>query len=746
MLLRSAMKTIPAAFLFMTAALACAAEELPLVTTVEFQPFAAQVTRVLQALEMLGEPLPAGDTAQLQALLEKEPATANTVDKMQRILDKHCLAGIDINPESRVKVQQGEAKADLMEQGWRTFLVKVHNQAGVTAVLAVESPNAGPVPNQPAHVGRMRWMDLHMVNRQPMKVHLSGLDLEYRILQIYAKEAGKREAKLAFDVGQGSQDLGFRNEVDILFTITPSAKVTFRVLDWNDKPTTGSFVIKDERQRVYPSQAKRLAPDFFFHPQVYRADGESVALPPGKYTIEYSRGPEYRKRTQSLQIADNAPRTLTFRLERWIDPADLGWYSGDHHIHAAGCAHYERPTEGVYPEDMIRHVIGEDLKIGSVLTWGPGWYFQKTFFEGKDNKVSTDDHRIRYDVEVSGHPSSHTGHLLLLRLKDQDFPGTKRIEDWPSWGLPILRWGKEQGAITGYTHSGWGLSLKEEKLPSYEMPPFDGIGANEYVVTVTHGLTDVISTADTPYAWELNVWYHALNVGYRTRISGETDFPCIYGERVGLGRSYVRQKKLDYDDWVVGLREGRNYASDGKSHLIDFRVNGIEMGAGTDVELSAQGTVKVTARLAAFLDEKPNDAIRKLRYDQKPYWDVERARIGNSRKVPVEVIVNGQVVDRKEMEADGELRDVEFSVPVQRSSWIALRILPSSHTNPVWVTVDGKPVRASKKSAQWLRQSVDVCFRQKVGRVRLEEQGEMLRAYDHARKEYDRLIAECPMD
>jgi hypothetical protein len=61
----------------------------------------------------------------------------------------------------------------------------------------------------------------------------------------------------------------------------------------------------------------------------------------------------------------------------------------------------------------------------------------------------------------------------------------------------------------------------------------------------------------------------------------------------------------------------------------------------------------------------------------------------------------------------------------------------------VWVIVDKKPVRASKESAQWLRQAVDVCFRQKVGRVRLSEQGEMVRAYDHARQEYDRLISEC---
>ena len=92
---------------------------------------------------------------------------------------------------------------------------------------------------------------------------------------------------------------------------------------------------------------------------------------------------------------------------------------------------------------------------------------------------------MRYDVEVSGFPSSHTGHIVLLGLQQEDYPGTKRIEDWPSWGVPVLRWGKSQGAVTGFAHSGWGLALKKEALPSDELPPFDGIGANEYVVSVT---------------------------------------------------------------------------------------------------------------------------------------------------------------------------------------------------------------------------------------------------------------------
>lgn len=607
------------------AAGAANAEELPVVTKVEFQPLAAQVTRILQSLDLIGEPLPAADKAALDKILSTTTGGVSQVEAIQAILDRHCLIGVNINPESRVKVQQGPAKPELIEQGWRAFLVKVHNEAGVTAVLAVDSPNMGQLANSNAGVVGRKWMDIAMFNKQPMRPHLGGLDLEYRILQLYSKDAGKREAKLAFDVGQGSQDLGFRNEIDILFTALPAAKVNLRALDSDDRPTTASFLIRDQKNRVFPSQTKRLAPDFFFQPQVYRADGESIALPPGNYTIEYSRGPEYKTRTQTLKVTDSQPITLTFRLERWIDPSKLGWFSGDHHIHAAGCAHYDRPTEGVYPKDMLRHVLGEDLKVGSVLTWGPGWYFQKTFFEGKENALSTKEHRIRYDVEVSGHPSSHTGHLLLLGLREQDYPGTARIEDWPSWGMPILKWGRSQGAVIGYTHSGWGLQIKDNQLPSYEIPPFDGIGANEYIVTVTHGLTDVLSAVDTPYPWEMNIWYHTLNAGYRPRISGETDFPCIYGEKVGLGRSYVRQKALDYEDWVHGLREGRNYASDGKSHLIDFRVNGVEMGADADVKLTAPGTVKATVKVAAMLDATPNDAIRKLRLDQKPYWDIERA-------------------------------------------------------------------------------------------------------------------------
>lgn len=723
------------------------ADELPVVIEVEYQPLAAQVTRLLDALDMLGDPLPAADTTRLRRLASEAADPKQAVAEMQKIVDQHCLVGVTINPESRVKVQQGPAEPELVEQGWRTFLVKVKNEAGVTAVLAVHSPNAGALAGSNAGEVPRRFLDLQMFDKQPMRPRLSGLELEYRILQLYSRDAGKREAKLSFDVGQGTQDLGFRNEVDILFVSRPATKVTLRVLDFDGHPTTAAFLIRDPYGRVYPSQAKRLAPDFAFQPQIYRVDGESVTLSPGDYSVEYTRGPEYVKKTQTLQVKDQ-PLEVNFRLDRWVDPAKLGWYSGDHHIHAAGCAHYEKPTEGVYPKDMMRHILGEDLNVGEVLSWGPGWYFQKTFFEGKPNALSTSDNLMRYDVEVSGFPSSHTGHLCLLGLKEQDYPGTKRIEDWPSWGVPILRWAKAQDAVVGYAHSGWGLALKEEKLPSDDLPPFDGIGANEYIISVALGLPDFISSMDTPYAWELNIWYHTLDAGYRTHISGETDFPCIYGDRVGIGRSYVRQSgRLTYRDWLEGIREGRSYVSDGKSHLLNLKVNDLELGShGSELRLNQPQPVRVTAMVAALLSEKPVESIHQLPYDHKPYWELERARIGNTRNVPLELVVNGKPVARQEILADGKMRPVSFEYPVERSSWIALRILPSSHTNPIFVLVGGKPIRASRKSIEWCLRAVDQCWKQKSPQIRGEELDEAARAYDSARQAYRQRLEEAVQD
>ena len=803
-----------AAWLIVVGAGIAKADDLPLIKGVEAQPLKAQAARVAEALAYLGEPLSAAE----KASLEKAIASADSdeaVAGIQKVLDARCLADVNINPESRVKVARGPAKAELAEQGWRVFLVKVHNEAGVTAALRVSSPNAEPLHKRstssplPAPSVKLadvpnRWMDLQSFDSQPLSPKLSGLELEYRVLQVYSRDRGKREATISFDVGQGTQDLGFRNEIAVLFECERAVRVKLSVLDDDGKPTTANFVFRDSLGRVYPARSRRLAPDFFFHDQVYRADGEDVLLPPGQYEVAYNRGPEYLVLRRSINVPPVEEHSESFRLKRWIKLADLGWYSGDHHVHAAGCSHYEAPTQGVTPADMMRHIVGEDLNVGCVLSWGPCWYHQKEFFEGDINKLSTPNYLMRYDVEVSGFPSQHAGHLCLLRLKEDDytypqetefdwsfsgrsghFKGTKTAEigEWPTWDLPILKWGKQQGGVVGFSHSGWGLALPDygasgerlvvnprqlppgwngraaDKLPDYAMPPFDGIGANEYIMDVVHDSCDFISSVDTPAVWELNIWYHTLNCGYTCRLSGETDFPCIYGDRVGLGRGYVKLpagkaggNPLSFDAWIDGIRDGRSYVSDGLSHLIDFSVGGLGVGekgaGGKPSALAAKGgaPLKIKVNAAAFLNEQPDTwygrPIKQLRLDEKPYWHLERARVEETRKVPVELIVNGQSVETKEIVADGKVNELQFDYTPKMSSWIAVRIFPSSHTNPVFVEVDGQPIRASKRSAQWCIDAVDQCWKQKVKNTRESERTAAKEAYDAATAAYTRILSE----
>jgi hypothetical protein len=176
------MKTITAALLLValsSLSAALHAQSFPESVDAEWQPLSAQLRRVAEALSFQGAPLAPGDQRALDSLLAQGGDDA--VEQAQKILDPYCLLGVQINPESRVKVSVGPAKHMLIEQGWRTFLVKVHNEAGVTTELRAMSPHAqslfsgGAFSNPSDKEFRAtknnlsiedRWMDLQMFNTQ----------------------------------------------------------------------------------------------------------------------------------------------------------------------------------------------------------------------------------------------------------------------------------------------------------------------------------------------------------------------------------------------------------------------------------------------------------------------------------------------------------------------------------------------------------------------------------------------------
>src|SRR6185436_14385370 len=272
---------------------------------------------------------------------------------------------------------------------------------------------------------------------------------------------------------------------------------------------------------------------------------------------------------------------------------------------------------------------------------------------------------MKYDLEISGFGSEALGHVCLLNLKDQFYPGCEgtKTKGWPSWTLPVMKWAKAQGGFAGYAHSASGLEINAapavkrllqkhdadrdarltaaeamtallpfafseidddrdgvlaeselaaaheraaSQLPNFAVPAMNGVGAMEICVTVAHDACDFISAMDTPRIAEWNMWYHILNCGFPLKVSGETDFPCMSGERVGQGRVYVqlgKQKRIDFAAWCEALAGGRSYVSDGFAHALAFKVNGTAPGFG-DVRLGEPGEVTVEADVA-FASETP---------------------------------------------------------------------------------------------------------------------------------------------
>ena len=176
------------------------------------------------------------------------------------------------------------------------------------------------------------------------------------------------------------------------------------------------------------------------------------------------------------------------------------------------------------------------------------------------------------------------------------------------------------------------------------------------------------------------------------------------GERVGIGRVYVKLPgKLDYDAWVEALRRGESYVSDGTSHLLDFRRN-------------ADGTFAVRAA----------------------------ARLAGEPDVEVELIANGRPVETQRVRGDGRMHELTFAAPkLDRSAWVAARIFPSAHTNPIWVKVDGRPVRV-RSSVAWCLASLEQCWKEKQRTYAPAEMQQAEEAYQHARDTYRRMLDESP--
>jgi len=99
----------------------------------EPQPYFASLRRVVQVLQTLGAPLAPVDAEQI-AKLSVAPSPEN-LNEAELILARYTLMRVRLSPDGTALTRPGESARELVEQGWRSFLIRVENPGCLTLPL-----------------------------------------------------------------------------------------------------------------------------------------------------------------------------------------------------------------------------------------------------------------------------------------------------------------------------------------------------------------------------------------------------------------------------------------------------------------------------------------------------------------------------------------------------------------------------------------------------------------------------------
>jgi TolB protein len=318
------------------------------------------------------------------------------------------------------------------------------------------------------------------------------------------------------------------------------------------------------------------------------------------------------------------------------------------------------------------------------------------------------------------------GHVFLFGLRNHlispfttGYEGTAIESLYPS-NTDMFRKAKAQGATVGYVHAFSG-----------ERDPLEGElgGGKGYMVDAALGTTDAVEWSASGRAGFFP-WYATLNNGLRvTAVGGEDSISNLHSSKlVGSVRTYVYTgaRGLDMDAWFEGLRKGRVFVSTGP--LVELTVEG--RMAGEELALSAGGgAVEIEAR------------VRSITPLEKVF-----------------LVWNGEPVGDIPLSADRKSASFKGKKEVSGSGWFHLRAEGSpserfpldaayaqAFTNPIWITVGGRPVRsraAADYAIRWL-DKLRVMAEAWPGWRSEKEKAHVFAQFDEARRVYQRLRDEA---
>jgi hypothetical protein len=415
----------------------------------------------------------------------------------------------------------------------------------------------------------------------------------------------------------------------------------------------------------------------------------SVELAPGSYVLTVERGKEYRTLEQTMVIGAK-PVQVELALERWINMAEQGWFSGETHVH--------RPLK-----DLPTLMLAEDLNVGLPLT---AWIARLNETPAKNNRnrepvppaklIKVDDTHViwplntEYEITYVERRRHHFGAMFVLNHRQ-----TLELPAPPV--IPLAKEARRQGALLDLDKHNWPWSAM--LVPTMDVNLLElsnnHIWRTQFVLTnfFPDLVPDFMNIEKkgghyTEWGWTefgFKTFYAFLNCGFDIKPSAG----CASGVHpvpLGFGRVYVQlENGFNYDDWMKGLAAGRSFVSTGP--MLFARFNGQHPGHVFRPTTGGGFQLDIAARAHA-----------------------------SHRIDRLEIIVNGDVVRsmptgrlKARARRDGVIEaGYQVSIPLKESSWIAVRAFEDigggrfrfAHTAPVHVQIPGKPLRPKREEVE----------------------------------------------
>lgn len=441
-----------------------------------------------------------------------------------------------------------------------------------------------------------------------------------------------------------------------------------------------------------------------------------LELQPGRYAFRVEHGKEFLPETREVEVQKGMAK-LSFRLKRWINMAEQGWYSGDTHNHRN-------------PAEIPNVMLAEDVNVAlPMVDWTTASLVSpadsRQGFSGSYDATARKvdalhawyPRNTEYEIFNTGNKPHTLGAVVILNHR------TRFAEPIIPLKTMAAR-ARAEGALLDLEKHNWPWSIALAAILKVDL--FELANNHHWAVDYAvrnwavpapswMGLSGGGTSSERDWTdYGFQTYYALLNSGLRMKPAAGTA-NGVHPVPLGFSRVYVHlDEPFTFEAWMKALGQGRSFVTTGPMLLATADGH---LAGDTIAHASGSGTHALECRV---LSTQPLESV--------------------------ELVVNGVVVRRwtptSTPAAQGGLETtVRHDFIPETDSWVVWRCYETrpegrirfAHSAPWYFSVPGKPLRPRAQEVEWLSSRV----REEIQRSQGVAPAELIEDYREALRFYE---------